>query len=249
MKKSSLLAFALSIFLCLPVIFNCEAQAGSSKGSVHKTAVKKSTAKKTAASAKKAASSTKKTASKKGKAAHKAVAKKSGSDSSADRDVWLKRAQSSEALTGKASWYGKDFHNKATASGLSYDMHTFTAAHRTLPIGTIVKVTDQNNGKSALVCVTDRGPFIKGRIIDVSYAAAKQLGLHKRGVGKVELEVVSDEHGETLKKDQAFFVKYDSAAGNNKVGPFHAFADAAAMHEALSQAHPEAEVIVDKNRK
>lgn len=100
-----------------------------------------------------------------------------------------------------------------------------------------------------MVCVTDRGPFIKGRIIDVSYAAAKQIGLNKRGVGKVELEVVSDEHGAPLKKDQAFFVKYASGAGKNKVGPFHAFADAAAMHEALAQAHPEAEVIMEKDRR
>lgn len=166
-----------------------------------------------------------------------------------DREVWMRRAQSSQALTGKASWYGKDFHNKATASGLAYDMHTFTAAHRTLPIGTVVKVTDQHNGKSVMVCVTDRGPFVQGRIIDVSYAAAQKLGLAKRGVGKVELEVVSDEHGEPLKKGQAYFVKYSGGDGKNRVGPFHAFADAAAMHEALSQAHPEAEVVLEKDAK
>lgn len=233
MKK--FLTVFTSIFLCFSLCAPLAAEAASSKNNGNRTVVKKTEAKKSAV--RKSASSSKKTA------------KSAAGETTAERDIWLRRAQSSEALTGKASWYGKDFHNKATASGLSYDMHTFTAAHRTLPIGTIVKVTDQHNGKSALVCVTDRGPFIKGRIIDVSYAAAKQLGLSKRGVGKVELEVVSDEHGTPIKKDQAFFVKYDSAAGKNKVGPFHAFADAAAMHEALSQAHPEAQVIVEKNHK
>lgn len=164
-----------------------------------------------------------------------------------ERDIWLKRAKNSEVLTGKASWYGKDFHNKATASGLPYDMHTFTAAHRTLPLGTVVKVIDQNNGKSVMVCVTDRGPYVQGRIIDVSYAAATKLDLKSRGVGKVRLEVISDETGTPLKKDQAYFVEYASGAGKSKVGPFNAFADAAAMHEALRQAHPEAEVVIDKN--
>lgn len=194
------------------------------------------------------------TARPKGKLAGKAdktatakEAKKSAGKS--EREIWLNRARNSEALTGKASWYGKDFHNKATASGLPYDMHTFTAAHRTLPMGTIVKVTDQNNGKSVMVCVTDRGPFIKGRVIDVSYAAARKLGLSERGVGKVELEVIGNVNGAPIKKGQAYFVQYASGTGKSKVGPYHAFADAAAMQEALSQAHPEAEVILAKENK
>lgn len=165
-----------------------------------------------------------------------------------NRAIWLKRAQGSELLTGKASWYGRDFHGGATASGVDYDMYTFTAAHRTLPMGTVVKVTDQDNGKSVMVCVTDRGPYVRGRIIDLSYAAAKQLDLSKRGVGKVDLEVVSDESGTPLKADQAYYVRYNAAKGNEKVGPFRAFADAAAMHEALRQVHPEAEVVLDSSR-
>lgn len=168
---------------------------------------------------------------------------------SSERDVWLKRARSSDALTGKASWYGKDFHNKATASGLAYDMHTFTAAHRTLPLGTVVKVTDQHNGKSVMVCVTDRGPYVAGRIIDISAAAASKLDLQRRGVGKVKLEVVSDENGAPLKKDAAYFVRYASGAGKSMVGPFKGFADAAAMHEALRQAHPDAEVVLGDQSK
>lgn len=206
----------------------------SKKADSGESAAKKAKARKTAVNK----TATKKTTAKK-------ETGKTAADST-ERAIWLKRAQSSEVLSGKASWYGKDFHNKATASGLAYDMHTFTAAHRTLPMGTIIRVTDQNNGKDVMVCVTDRGPFIKGRIIDMSYAAAHEIGLDKRGVGKVQLEVVSDEHGTPLQKDQAYFVKYASASGKNRVGPFHAFADAAAMQEALRQAHPEAKVVLEK---
>ena len=159
---------------------------------------------------------------------------------SSSRDVWLKRAQSNADafMTGMASWYGADFHNKKTASGEGYDMYTFTAAHRTLPIGTVVRVTDKSNGKSVMVCVTDRGPYVRGRIIDLSYAAAQQINMNDRGVGKVDLEVVSDPSGTPLQNGQAYFVRYK----DDQVGPFFAFADAAAMHEALRQGHPEAEV-------
>lgn len=180
--------------------------------------------------------------------ARKAAAKKVAK-ADPERDLWLKRANEGELLTGKASWFGKDFHAKPTASGLPYDMHTFTAAHRTLPLGTVVKVTDASNGKSVVVCVTDRGPYVKGRIIDLSYAAAKRLDMANRGVANVRLEVVSDETGAPLKSDHAFFIKYPTTAGQKKVGPFHSFADAAAMREAISQAHPEAEVDVAKTAK
>ena len=67
-------------------------------------------------------------------------------------------------------------------------MYTFTAAHRTLPIGTVVRVTDKSNGKSVMVCVTDRGPYVRGRIIDLSYAAAQQINMNDRGVGKVAVQ-------------------------------------------------------------
>ena len=164
------------------------------------------------------------------------------------RDVWLKRAQESEIMTGKASWYGRDFHGGPTASGNDYDMYTFTAAHRTLPMGTVVRVTDQDNGKSVMVCVTDRGPFVRGRVIDLSFAAAQQIDIENRGVSRVELEVVSDESGTPLKPDEAFFVRYNAAQSDEKVGPFRAFADAAAMHEALRQVHPEAQVVIDQSR-
>jgi rare lipoprotein A (peptidoglycan hydrolase) len=93
-------------------------------------------------------------------------------------------------LSGLASWYGEDFHGRTTASGLPYDMYQFTAAHKTLPFHTIVRVIDPHTLKSVVVQITDRGPYADGRIIDLSYAAAADLGLVRRGVGHVELEIL-----------------------------------------------------------
>jgi rare lipoprotein A len=92
--------------------------------------------------------------------------------------------------TGLASWYGAPFHNLKTSNGETYNMHAFTAAHRTLPLGTIVRVTNVKTGSSAIVRITDRGPFIKGRILDLSYAAAKKCEVWRAGVTKVRLEVL-----------------------------------------------------------
>lgn len=86
---------------------------------------------------------------------------------------------------GGASWYGPGFHGKRTASGAKFNENAMTAAHKTLPFGTVVKVTDQRTGKSVKVTITDRGPFHKGRIIDLSKAAAAKLGTKDAGVGSV----------------------------------------------------------------
>jgi len=91
---------------------------------------------------------------------------------------------------GLASWYGEPFHGRKTASGEVYDMYQLTAAHKTLPLGTSVIVTHVNNGKSVEVTINDRGPFVRGRIIDLSYAAAKALEMVKEGVAKVRVEVL-----------------------------------------------------------
>jgi rare lipoprotein A len=90
--------------------------------------------------------------------------------------------------TGKASWYGPGFHGKETASGETFDQHALTAAHRTLPLGTEAKVTNVDTGQSVTVEITDRGPAVKDRQIDLSKAAAKQIGLTKKGVAKVKIE-------------------------------------------------------------
>ena len=86
---------------------------------------------------------------------------------------------------GGASWYGPGFHGKKTASGERFNQNAMTAAHKTLPLGSVVKVTNQHTGKSIEVKINDRGPFAKGRIIDLSKAAAAKLGPQAAGVGKV----------------------------------------------------------------
>jgi rare lipoprotein A len=91
---------------------------------------------------------------------------------------------------GVASWYGKYFDGKPTASGEPYDMNDLTAAHPSLPLGTFVKVTNLRNGRSVVVRVNDRGPVVDGRIIDLSYNAAKVIEMKGRGVQRVRLDLV-----------------------------------------------------------
>jgi peptidoglycan lytic transglycosylase len=92
--------------------------------------------------------------------------------------------------TGKASWYGAPYHNRRSSNGEIYDMHSLTAAHRTLPLGSTVRVTNLKTGHSTVVRITDRGPFIEGRIVDLSLAAAKQADIWQAGVAQVRLEVL-----------------------------------------------------------
>lgn len=92
---------------------------------------------------------------------------------------------------GDASWYGMKFHGHATSNGEIYDVYQMTAAHKTLPIPSYIKVTRKDNQKSVVVRVNDRGPFHEGRIVDLSYAAAVKLGIHKSGTAAVSLEVIS----------------------------------------------------------
>ena len=94
---------------------------------------------------------------------------------------------------GVASWYGKDFHAKTTANGEKYDMYSLTAAHRTLPLPSIVKVTNLENGRSLVLRVNDRGPYAKNRIIDVSKRASQLLGFQTQGTTKVRVEVMEKE--------------------------------------------------------
>jgi len=98
---------------------------------------------------------------------------------------------SGHAQEGLCSWYGKEQHGHLTASGQRFDMYQLTAAHRTLAMGTRVRVTNVRNGHSVVVRINDRGPYSRGRIIDVSYAAARELGMIDAGVVPVRVEVVS----------------------------------------------------------
>ncbi|MFN3403552.1 MAG: septal ring lytic transglycosylase RlpA family protein [Cytophagaceae bacterium] len=93
---------------------------------------------------------------------------------------------------GTASFYANKFHGRKTASGEKYSKNAFTAAHNTLPFNSYVKVTNLSNQKSVIVRINDRGPFVKSRIIDLSYVAAKEIGIISSGTGKVKIELTSD---------------------------------------------------------
>ncbi|CAA6809766.1 MAG: Rare lipoprotein A precursor [uncultured Sulfurovum sp.] len=98
-------------------------------------------------------------------------------------------SQRSNQLIGNGSWYGEKYHGRQTASGEQYNMYAYTAAHKTLAFGTVVKVTNLKNNRSVIVRINDRGPFVRGRIIDLSYMAAKELDYINDGVTKLKLEI------------------------------------------------------------
>ncbi len=99
-------------------------------------------------------------------------------------------SKNTKVQIGKGSWYGKEFQGKRTASGEHYNMYDFTAAHRTFPFNSMVKVTNLRNGRSVIVRVNDRGPYHGGRIIDLSYLAAKKLGYVKKGVARLKIKLL-----------------------------------------------------------
>jgi rare lipoprotein A len=113
-----------------------------------------------------------------------------------DNAIASGRALSSE--TGLASWYGPPYHNRQGANGEVYDQNAMTAAHRTLPMGTTVRVTNLTTSQAVTVRITDRGPFVHGRIIDLSLAAAKATGLYRMGVAQVKVEVLEERQGADL---------------------------------------------------
>lgn len=98
----------------------------------------------------------------------------------------------SHELVGKASWYSNKFDGKRTASGERYNKNAYTAAHKSLPFGTIVRVTNTANSKKVDVKINDRGPFVKGRVIDLSQKAFEQIGNIKEGVAPVKIEIIDD---------------------------------------------------------
>jgi len=106
--------------------------------------------------------------------------------------------ESNNPNMGYASWYGGKFHGQKTASGQIYDQDIMTAAHRTAPFGTLVRVTNLDNGESTIVRINDRGPFVKGRIIDLSREAASRLRMLKTGTAKVSLEFLSQKSQEHI---------------------------------------------------
>ena len=114
--------------------------------------------------------------------------------------------------TGVAAWYGKDFHGKKTSSGETFDMNALTAAHRTLPLGTMIRVTNLDNFKSTKVRINDRGPFVRSRILDLSLGAAKELGFVAQGTARVKIETLEPVNGSALYTVQAAeFAEEESA--------------------------------------
>lgn len=126
------------------------------------------------------------------------------------------RAMADEPVRGRASWYGMSSHGKQTANGEIYNRNALTAAHRQLPFGSVVRVRNLNNGKQVLVRINDRGPFIDGRVVDVSRRAADLLRMTNAGVIPVSIEMVGNVKGEPLKKGHAFFVHIADGAGAMK---------------------------------
>ena len=104
-------------------------------------------------------------------------------------------------LIGKASYYGPKFHGKQTANGEIFDMYGLTAAHKTLPLNTIVRVTNVANDKSLILRINDRGPYVKGRILDCSYGAALKLGFVNEGTAKVKIEIIEIGDNKYMKHD------------------------------------------------
>lgn len=116
-------------------------------------------------------------------------------------------AQMDHALEGKASWYGVTAHGKQTACGEVFNRNALTAAHKTLPFGTVVRVHNLKNGRHVLVGITDRGPFINGRVVDLSRKAADIVGMVDSGVAPVRIELVSDKSGAPLNPISGYYLR------------------------------------------
>ncbi len=141
---------------------------------------------------------------------------------------------------GRASWYGKDFHGKKTSSGEIYDMYAMTAAHKTLPLGTRVRVRNIENGRRIEVRINDRGPFVRGRIIDLSYTGAQKLGLVGPGTAAVEVVALAT----PIESNQPR-AAVDLYSGNFtfQVGAFGVRANAERLKNELSRSYPNVHIV------
>ncbi len=143
---------------------------------------------------------------------------------------------------GIASWYGKDFHGKKTANGEIYDMHAMTAAHKTLPLGTLVKVVNLDNDRNISVRINDRGPFVRGRIIDLSFEGAKLLGMIGPGVARVEITAIGREV--SSEKAVAPPADFESGAFTFQVGAFTDKGNAERLKARLERKYRNTHIVV-----
>ncbi len=150
--------------------------------------------------------------------------------------------------TGVASWYGEDFHGRKTSNGEIYDMFDATAAHKTLPFNTLVKVTNLETGMTTKVRINDRGPFVKDRIIDLSYKAAHEIGIHDKGTATVEVEalgietqVVENGHVSTkLVQPES----YDKGSFTIQIGSFLVRENADRLRNIMAENYQNAHIVV-----
>lgn len=147
--------------------------------------------------------------------------------------------------TGIASWYGTKFHGNLTSSGEPYDMYKMTAAHKTLPLPSYVSVKNLGNGKKVIVKVNDRGPFVDGRIIDLSYAAAQKLGVVRNGTAEVEIEVLTTPQttSSTENLDQIAYVKNSPQKYFVQLGAFSEINNAEKFRDRLASQSIEPAII------
>jgi len=144
--------------------------------------------------------------------------------------------------TGIASWYGRKFHGRKTANGEIYNMYAMTAAHKTLPLGTYVRVHNLHTGRTIDVRVNDRGPFVRGRIIDLSYTAAKEIGIVGPGTARVKIVALGAPRQATATGGQSAYVPIDYYSGNFtfQVGAFAERANAERLVAKLGQRYKNA---------
>lgn len=153
---------------------------------------------------------------------------------------------------GMASWYGRKFHGRKTANGEIYNMYALTAAHRTLPLGTYVRAHNLNNGKMVDVRINDRGPFVRGRVIDLSYKAALQIGLMGPGTAPVEIVALgSVKEREVGGKVQRSLVPRDYSVGDFtvQVGAFKDKKNAEGLRNKLALTHENTHIVVYESPK
>lgn len=144
---------------------------------------------------------------------------------------------------GIASWYGKQFHGRKTSNGETYDMYGVTAAHKTLPLGTWVKVRNLENGRSAELRINDRGPFVRGRVIDLSYGAAKKLGVVGPGTAKVEVIALGVRRADAAKGERYTPIDYYSGKFTFQVGAFGERSNAERLRDQLQASYANAHIV------